>query len=65
MELQELIDNIIGATKHESLILLDSYNINYRVIREDETNNIVTMDLRSDRLNLEFDKNIVTKCYIG
>lgn len=65
MELQGLIDVIVGASKHEAFMILDDSNIDYRVVRDGKTMYGVTTDLDVNRLNLEIDKKIVTKCYIG
>ena len=56
---------LIGLSTDDAskLCLHNLYKV--RVTRKDSTNYICTQDLCLDRINLEIDNDVVTKCYIG
>jgi hypothetical protein len=60
-----LIKSIIGKTLNEAKELASFNGYSTRVTREDSINYVVTMDLRFDRINLQLDNGVVTKCNIG
>jgi hypothetical protein len=61
----ELLESLIGLTKEEGSKVCLENDYKVRVTREDSNNSVITMDLRFDRINLELDKGIITKCDIG
>ena len=61
----ELLESLIGLTKEEGSKLCLENDYKVRVTREDSNNYVIAMDLRLDRINLELDKGIITKCDIG
>jgi hypothetical protein len=60
-----LLESLIGLTKEEGRKLCLDNDYKVRVTREDYNNYVITMDLRFDRINLELDNGIITKCDIG
>lgn len=61
----ELLESLIGLTKEEGTKVCLDNDYKVRITREDSNNYVTTMDLRFDRINLELDKGIITKCDIG
>jgi hypothetical protein len=63
----EVSQLVIGKTEADAIALIESNSgeVTYRVVRRDSENFAVTMDYRTDRINLEIDKNIVTSANIG
>ena len=61
----ELLESLIGLTKEEGTKVCLDNDYKVRITREDSNNYVITMDLRFDRINLELDKGIITKCDIG
>ena len=61
----ELLESLIGLTKEEGTKLCLENDYEFRITREDSNNYVITMDLHFDRINLELDKGIITKCDIG
>jgi hypothetical protein len=62
---KELLEILIGIPKEDAFKLCKENNVIYRVTKEDSTNYIVTMDLRSDRISLEINNGIISNCYLG
>ena len=60
-----ILESLIGKSLNEANQLAGFNGFAIRVTREDSTNYMVTMDLRFDRINLELDEGVVTKCSIG
>ena len=60
-----ILESLIGKSLNEATQLAGFNGFAIRVTREDSTNYMVTMDLRFDRINLELDEGVVTKCSIG
>ncbi len=52
-----------GIKDPDTVKLLRS--VRFRLVRSDENYLCVTHDLKLDRINLETDKGIITKAYIG
>jgi hypothetical protein len=64
-ESKELLESLIGMTEDNGLKLCKENDYDFRVVREDSNNYAITMDLRFNRINLEIDNGIITKCDIG
>jgi|LakMenEpi03Aug12_release.lakeMendotaPanAssembly.Ray.scaffolds.fasta_scaffold2991336_2 hypothetical protein len=61
----ELLESLIGMNKESGTELCKENDYKVRITREDSNNYAITMDLRFDRINLEIDKGLITKCDIG
>jgi hypothetical protein len=61
----ELLESLIGMDKESVTELCKENDYKVRITREDSNNYVITMDLRFDRINLEIDKGLITKCDIG
>lgn len=61
----ELLESLIVMDKESGSELCKKKDYKVRIKREDSNNYIITMDLRFDRINLEIDNGIITKCDIG
>jgi hypothetical protein len=61
----ELLESLIGMNKESGTELCKENDYKVRIKREDSNNYVITMDLRFDRINLEIDKGLITKCDIG
>lgn len=61
----ELLESLIGLTKEEGTKVCLDNDYKVEITREDSNNYVITMDFRFDRINLELDKGIITKCDIG
>lgn len=61
----EFLESLIGLTKEEGTKLCLDNDYKVRITREDSNNYAITLDLRFDRINLELDNGIITKCDIG
>jgi hypothetical protein len=61
----ELLESLIGMNKESGTELCKENDYKVRIKREDSNNYAITMDLRFDRINLEIDKGLITKCDIG
>ena len=64
-ESKELLESLIGMTEDNGLKLCKENDYDTRIVREDSNNYAITMDLRFNRINLEIDNGIITKCDIG
>lgn len=56
---------LIGLSEEDAIKMCSDSEYQYRIVRRDSENFIITMDLRSDRINLEIDDGVVTKCDLG
>ena len=61
----QLLESLIGMNKESGTELCKENDYKVRITREDSNNYAITMDLRFDRINLEIDKGLITKCDIG
>ena len=61
----ELLESLLGLTKEEGLKLCSENDYIVRVKREDSNHYSINLDYRFNRINLELDKGIITKCNIG
>lgn len=59
------MEKLIGKKLEEAVTDIKGNGLTPRIVREDNKNHIITMDLRMDRVNLEVDKGIVTYYKIG
>jgi len=64
-ESNKLLKSLIGLTKEKGTKLCLNNGYKIRVVREDSNNYAITLDLDFDRINLELDNGIITKCDIG
>jgi hypothetical protein len=62
---EELLESLIGMDKESGSELCKEKDYNVRITRENSNNYVITMDFRFDRINLEIDNNIITKCDFG
>jgi len=62
---ENLENNLLGKSKEEVQKYLNDEKLEYRIMREDNVNYMGTCDYNPDRLNLNFEKNILTKIYCG
>lgn len=58
-------NNIIGLDLKSAEEIIKSRDLSYRIVRIDDTNFIITDDLKLDRLNLEIENGIIVNCYGG
>lgn len=65
MSAEETANYLIGQTEDEVNAFLPYCSYDRRTVRKDEAHYVITCDLKLDRLNLEFDNGVVTKCYLG
>lgn len=56
---------LIGLSEEDAIKMCSDSEYQYRIVRRDSENFIITMDLRFDRINLEIDDGVVTKCDLG
>jgi hypothetical protein len=63
----EVSAQVIGLTESEAIELIESKDglISYRITRRDDENFVVTMDYRTDRINLEIEKDFVVSANVG
>jgi hypothetical protein len=62
---QLLLSSIVGKTTKEGKDLANFNGYLFRVIREDDEQFFVTMELRGDRIQVEIDNGIITKASIS
>lgn len=62
---KELLESLIGLTKERGALQCIINNYKVRIRREDSNIYMLTMDMCTDRINLEIDNDIITKCDIG
>jgi hypothetical protein len=60
-----LLQSLIGKSLEQAKELAGFNGFAIRVTREDSTIYMVTMDLRFDRIDVQIDSGIVTKCNVG
>jgi hypothetical protein len=65
MESKELLESLIGLDRETASELCKENDYQVRIVREDSINYVITMDFRFDRINLEIDNGVITKCDIG
>jgi len=63
MSKEVILSSVLGKTEEEGVEYLKENNINYRIVRKDDTNFIVTCDFIPDRVNVELDNDVITYCY--
>ena len=57
--------DLVGLTIEQAQDLIGLHGLCYRVTRNDAETFLMSMDLRSDRFNLELDKGLVSSASIG
>jgi hypothetical protein len=62
---KELLESLIGMDKELGTELCKENDYKVRITREDSNNYPIKLDCRFDRINLEIDKGLITKCDIG
>jgi hypothetical protein len=65
---QALADEVIGMSEAEAIETIagiSSEPLTSRIVRRDEESFMITMDYRTDRINLQIDNGIVTTANIG
>ncbi len=62
---KDFIEYLIGKSIEEARLVCVESNRDFRVVREDSTQYIITMDLRLNRINVEVDNGIITFADIG
>jgi len=63
MSKEVILSSVLGKTEEEGVEYLKENNINYRIVRKDDTNFVVTCDFIPDRVNVELDNDVITYCY--
>lgn len=58
-------NDIIGLDLKSAEQIIKSKDLSYRIVRIDDTNFIITRDLKLDRLNLEIENGVIVNCYGG
>jgi hypothetical protein len=61
----ELLESLIGMDKESGTELCKENDYTVRITREDSNHYTIKLDFRFDRINLEIDKGLITKCDIG
>ena len=56
---------LIGKKIEEVRAILEEKKLDYRTVRKDDDNYIVTCDFKPERFNLELDNGIVTAVSFG
>ncbi len=59
------IKKLIGKTEKEGIEIAKSHGYTVRLIKKDGESFVVTMDFRFDRINIEVENDIITKCNLG
>jgi hypothetical protein len=61
----EFLNSLLGLTENDCRIKCEINNLVVKTVREDNRNCVVTFDFRFNRINIELDEGLVTKCYRG
>jgi len=62
---KDYLNSLIGKTKEDAIKICIDDKYNYRIIREDDTNYMVTCDFQFYRINFEIDNNLISDATIG
>lgn len=63
---QEAVNEALnGLTREQAEAAAEAAGYTVRVVREDDESYAMTMDYRTDRINIELDDGKVTRAYIG
>ncbi len=63
-KIEQIKEQVIGISEEDGIKLISDNDINYRLVVRDSKPYIITCDFRMDRLNLDFENNIIIKCEI-
>ncbi len=61
----DFLKTLIGKTEKEAQEMCKKEKYSFRTVRMDKTTYVGTQDLNFDRVNLELDNGLVTKCDFG
>ena len=59
------LKDFIGLTAEDGYKLCKNYNYDYRVVRKNDINFVITCDFHENRVNFEIDNELITKAYFG
>lgn len=63
---QEAVNEALnGLTREQAETAAEAAGYTVRVVREDDESFVMTMDYRTDRINIELDDGRVTRAYVG
>jgi len=62
---KELLESLIGMNKENGSELCKENDYDVRIVREDSNNYAIKLNFRFDRINLEIDNGIISKCDVG
>jgi hypothetical protein len=61
----ERLKTVIGLTEHQAKAMLEAYGYRVRIVQRDREHYIVTMDYRTDRVNITIINGKVTNATFG
>lgn len=61
----EILKQVKGKSVEEAIRLCNENKFRFRVVKEDDRNLIITMDCWMNRVSVELENGIVSKCSIG
>lgn len=65
MTKEELLNSLVGKGVCEAKVFCKINNYDFRVVRRDDENYMLTMDLQFDRVNIAIDHDKVSEAYFG
>lgn len=65
MDIEKFHAQFIGLTLGDAIALAKKEELDYRIVKSDGQDFIITMDLRVDRLNFETEKGFINQVYFG
>lgn len=65
LEDEIFLDSLLGKSKDDAIALCLFKFYNYRIVKEDNIDFIITMDLHLKRVNLEIEGGLVSKSYFA
>lgn len=61
----KLVDAVVGMKLKHGKLIISCLGMTYRIIEENENKKMLTMDYKTDRVNLVTQDNIIKSLYIG